>query len=126
MSDIKEIKPNPKLYIKKINDKIGWGVFCNDKINKDEIIEICYCIAIHESYLEFSDYFFSPDRSECDTQLLSFGYGSIYNHSNNPNITYERSLSDKLIIFKAKRDIEIGEELCHNYGPGYLKRKPLI
>ena len=126
MNDIKEIKPNPKIYIKKINDKMGWGVFCNDKINKDEIIEICYCLPMDISYSAFIDYFFSPDIVECDTYLMAFGYGSIYNHSDNANIIYERSVSNKLIIFKAKRDIEIGEELCHNYGTGYLKRNPLI
>lgn len=126
MKDIVKINPNPKIYIKKINNKIWWGVFASNNINKDEIVEVCYCLAIHESYSEFSDYFYTSDKKDCNTQLIAFGYGSIYNHSDNANITYERSLDEKIIIFKANRDINVDEELCHNYGPGYLKRNPLI
>jgi SET domain-containing protein len=121
---IDTILPNTKLYIKKISDKKGWGVYASEEIKKGEIVEICYCFILHDDRREFVDYAFSVERSS--TNLLPWGYGCIYNHSDIPNLHYVLDLHNKLIKFIAIKDIGIDEELCHHYGEGYLKRKPLI
>lgn len=40
-------------------------------------------------------------------------YGSFFNHSCDPNVTYR--ISKGKMIFEASRDIKIGEELCISY-----------
>jgi SET domain-containing protein len=50
--------------------------------------------------------------------LLVLGYGMLYNHSAEPNL-FHRSAGRLLIEFVALRDIAVGEELTHNYGPEY-------
>ena len=35
------------------------------------------------------------------------------------NIVYD--IIDKIIEFKATKYIEIGDEICHNYGKGYIE-----
>jgi len=42
------------------------------------------------------------------------GAGCFFNHSDEPNVTYQRN--DGLIVFKARRRIEAGEEVTINYG----------
>ena len=45
------------------------------------------------------------------------GYGSIYNHSENPNaeIDYNEGKQEDFLFFKAIKDIKIGEEIVYNY-----------
>ena len=48
--------------------------------------------------------------------VVALGYGSIYNHSNEPN-AYWMSLNDRrTFLFIANRDIEPGEEIFTYYG----------
>ena len=51
------------------------------------------------------------------TQALALGLGSIFNHSNRPNIGYRKDLEQETITYTALRDIGSGEELCISYGP---------
>ena len=130
---IDKIIPNNKLYIKKINNNKGWGVYASEEIKKDEIVEVCHCFMVStnfnvtKEYTELMDYLFTPITPSANkTCLLPFGYGCIYNHSNDPNLKYTIDVYNKQIKFFAAKDIGIDDELCHNYGEGYLKRKPLI
>jgi SET domain-containing protein len=123
MKNITKILPNKKLYIKKINENKGWGVFAAEEIKKDEIVEICYCMVLHNNKNPFIDYSYNLNSTD---ELLPWGYGSIYNHSSTPNIKYNLDKNNKLITYFAINDISIDEEICHNYGEGYLKRKMLI
>ena len=49
------------------------------------------------------------------THVIVLGFGSIYNHSDNNNATWETDLDKNCFRFKAVRDIEPGEEICTNY-----------
>lgn len=45
----------------------------------------------------------------------------MFNHSTDAqNVTWTRDVSNECIIYKALRDIEIGDELCISYGNGRL------
>lgn len=117
-SDI--IIDNTKVYVSK--SKIhGWGVFAKQKINKDEIIEICPFTEINLEKDKIgsvlSDYRFNYPSGSNDNwqkQVVVFGYGSIYNHSDNNN-AYWYSEGD-VYIFIAKRDIKEDEEILVYYG----------
>ena len=118
---ITEIHPSNKIYIKFINIKKGWGVFCKEKILKGEIVEQCYGIIDNYKTTPLKEYTFELNTKTWETNdsIMPLGYGGIYNHSDEPNIVYD--IIDKIIEFKATKDIEIGDEICHNYGKGYIE-----
>lgn len=118
---INEIIPSNKLYLKYVDDIVGWCVFTNDTILKDETVELCYCLpesfknSQHKKY-----YFLLGDNTEKSYNVL--GFGMIYNHSFMPNIQWEIiDYNRNIIRFFATRDISPGEQLCHNYGNDYWK-----
>ncbi|KAG0330746.1 hypothetical protein BG000_011536 [Podila horticola] len=43
---------------------------------------------------------------------LAMGLGSMFNHSKDPNVGFQRDFANKMI-----RDVAAGEELCISYGP---------
>lgn len=100
----------------------GWGVFAKELILKDEIIEECPIVKLpiekDESTSLLVDYRFNFPTGTQDwlEQVIPFGYGCIYNHSDKPN-AYWYSVDDKrTFIFVAYRDIQPGEEIFTYYG----------
>lgn len=47
-------------------------------------------------------------------RLLS---GSLFNHSNSPNVSYELDVATDSIRYRTVSDVEEGQELCIYYGP---------
>ena len=47
--------------------------------------------------------------------VIPFGYGALFNSSNDPNIIYKWDNENKILIFRTIRDIESDEELFLNY-----------
>jgi SET domain-containing protein len=107
------------LYTKKIKDK-GRGVFCKQRICKDEAFEVCHVIvipAIDYDTVKASrlvDYFFSFNKEE-NTLALALGFGSLYNHAVDSNAVYYLNREEKIITFYALEDIPSGKEICINY-----------
>jgi hypothetical protein len=107
------------LEVRFINEEIGVGVFTTVNIKNGSLIETCYCLVMgsqdvtHPAY----DYLFSTTGEK---QLLPFGYGSIYNHDDQPNMfcDYDPN-NEKLVRFYAIKDIKANEELRHSYGKKY-------
>jgi SET domain-containing protein len=109
------------LYVKYIDNIKGWGVFAKEKIEKGKVIERINSIPVHISMKDFYDYFF--DFNGTDT-LVPLGYGCIYNHSEDANIFWKVVDKKRFIIeFYTLKDVEIDEELCHNYGGNYWINK---
>ena len=84
------IHPPQKIYVK--NSPVhGLGVFASEKINKDEIFEICPILSLPMKFGEvsplFIDYRFNwpSGTSDWKEQVISLGFGSLYNHSESPN-----------------------------------------
>jgi SET domain-containing protein len=118
---INEIHPPTKIYIKFIKNKKGWGVFCKEKILKGESVEKCYGIVDNYTTSPLKDYAFSINKNGSGDDLIHLlGYGSIYNHNDDANIIW-KVVETNIIEFIAIKDIEIDEEICHNYGKRYLK-----
>jgi len=107
-----------KIYVKQIS-KNHRGVFAKNKIKKGEIIEICPVIIIpykeknliNKTFL-FDYYFEWGSRNQ---PAIALGYGSLYNHSYQPNAEYDQNTKKKIITFKAIKDIKPGEEIRTNY-----------
>jgi len=105
------------LYIDIISGK-GRGVRTRNKIMKDTIIEIAPCIEMNIKEIEntiLKDYWFGIRNK--NKIAICFGYLSLYNHSDTPNISlikYDEKNKTYTVI--ANRDVEKHEELCHDYG----------
>jgi len=118
---MKKILSSDKVYVSK--SKIfnaGRGVFAKCDIKKNEIIERCPFIEVpkHDmSNLKESilvTYFFYYGKNK-EKLIVSLGFGSIYNHSHNPNAKYKIKQKDKIIDFVALRNIKKGKEITFNY-----------
>lgn len=91
----------------------GYGVFADQDFEPNEIIEDCYYIQTTTTDDQFMDYYFYVDEKNSSILL---GYGSIYNHSSEPNTYIYRYTDAKLFTIFAKKRIKKGEEIFINYG----------
>ncbi len=110
---------HPALYVKYTRKK-GRGVFVRDDISANTVIEVAPVIVLPKEERKWIDksvlfnYYFLWGDDDSLT-AISLGYGSIYNHSYNPNIEYEADYENDILTFTTLRDIKAGEELLVNY-----------
>lgn len=98
----------------------GRGVFSTEPIPEDSLIEICPVIAcpkedlsvIHTTFLH--DYYFLWGEND-DECAIALGFGSLYNHSRQPNARYWCDPENAIIEIWSIREIEAGEEITVNY-----------
>lgn len=110
-----------KIYIDK-SPVHGWGVFAKETIYEGEIIEECPILTLpiynRESSPLLIDYRFNfPSGTDnWAEQVLPFGYGALYNHSNQPNAGWSSNNEKRTFIFRSIRIINPGEEIFVYYG----------
>jgi SET domain-containing protein len=107
-----EIKPSPGK---------GYGVFAIDVIEAGEVIEECHLVTLPiqkgEANTLLQDYRFCwPFGPDWQEMVIPFGYGCIYNHSNDNNAFWQDHPTQKAFQFVANRRILPGEEICTYYG----------
>ena len=102
--------------VKQIKGK-GRGVFARRLICDGEVIERVPVLVLpvgetrsDSGLTRMAVYFFEWGRG---TVAVALGYGSLYNHSYQPNARYDESGQTK--VFRAIRDIAPGEEITVNY-----------
>jgi hypothetical protein len=106
----------------------GRGVFARRDIKKGEVIEICPVISVsrHDmSNLSESvlvTYFFYFGKSK-ERLVIALGFGSIYNHSYEPNAKYKIKPREKTIEFSALKNVKKDTEITVNYNHGNPKDK---
>ena len=117
-----KIYPPRKIYIGKSTIH-GYGVFANELIREGEIIEETpiYDLKIAKAQPSslMNDYRFNwPQGSGAnwDKQVLAWGYGSLYNHSDNYNAVWNSNLENEAFRFIAIKDIQPDEEIFVYYG----------
>ncbi len=129
------ISPPKKLYISssKVLDPenkefvSGRGVFAAENIRSGEIIEIAPILVL--DFKDFVDtkwnllfeYYFWMD----DYVVLALGYGSLYNHSKNPNVKYEINKKEQVITFTAIKKIKKNQEILFDYSGSSGSKAPL-
>lgn len=106
----------------------GNGVFASKFYKKGDVIEECHCLYDHAKYLSKTiivDY--SWDENLNGNHIKYFpvtGNCNFVNHSDNHNADTKIDIPNKKMQFVALRDIQKGEEIYINYGPGYwMNRK---
>ena len=100
----------------------GYGVFTTKFIQSGSIIEECVVSEeiIRDNEVFKSIRFFGRKYNGIVISIIPHGFGCVYNHSENPNITWAHVVNIRVIIFTATRDIKENEELRHDYGKFYL------
>ena len=107
----------PFLYIAH-SKRGGRGVFTGKNIPADTTIELAPVILldpadterIHDTHLH--DYYFLWGE---EGSAIALGYGSLYNHSSQPNADFRMDFDRKEIKFFALKDIPAGKEILINY-----------
>src|SRR5436305_8428810 len=110
----------------------GRGVFAASRFACGEIIETAPIILIpaeqwphiEPTVLALYIYNFGP-TAEQEHAAIALGYGSLYNHSYQPNAKYIKDWDRQLIHFVAVRDIAEGEEITLNYNGLPEDQKPI-
>ena len=113
--------------VKQIKGK-GRGVFARRLISQGEVIERVPVLVLPVAETKtpsgttrMSGYCFEWGRG---TVAVALGYGSLYNHSYQPNARYDDE-SGKTKVFSALRDIAPGEEIVVNYNGAPEDRTPV-
>lgn len=104
------------------------GVFATKDIAKGELIHeapvLAYPNAEHEHIEKtlLADYAFEYGKNH---SAILLGYGMLFNHSYEPNATYEINFDNHTFDFFAYKDIKAGEEILINYNGDVDDMDPL-
>lgn len=109
----------------------GRGVFANCRIRKGDIIEVASVIilsrqeeAVLKKMRRIYSFCYNWGSNEKQTAFV-MGCGSFYNHSYFPNTTHYNLPKQRVVAFRALRDIAKGEELTHNYNGDPNSQRPI-
>ncbi|WP_444888285.1 SET domain-containing protein-lysine N-methyltransferase [Microbulbifer sp. JMSA008] len=111
----------PNIYISFAGEKIGRGVFSGRSFSEGEEIEETPVFILSKEHpelpKEFQNRVFRWDLMTNTTSgpAIALGFGSLYNHSEQPNVIYLANNNDKTLKFRARRDIIKGEQLTIHY-----------
>ena len=117
-----KIYPPAKVYIAK-SSVHGWGVFAKEIIYEGEVIEETPLLDLKiekgsPSSVLLDHRFNWPQGSGGNwiQQVIPWGYGCVYNHSNQPNATWRSNLENETFEFYAVTNIQPNEEIFTYYG----------
>ena len=111
-------------YLAPSGTRKGSGVFASRAIAAGEVVEVAPVIHLKSAFdqldpgLQRRVFDWERLASIAGVSALALGYGSMYNHSNPANMSYESVLAGHAIRFTAACDIGVDEELTINYYSG--------
>ena len=110
--------------------KYGRGVYATRDIKTGELIEVSPVLISCENEWKYIkktvlfDYVFTWGENYEHT-AIALGYGSLFNHSYNPNASFSNNTENLSIDFYAISDIKCGEEITINYNEDAEDNSPL-
>jgi hypothetical protein len=112
-------RPKPTLVIRTVSG-MGRGVFAGWPFRARELIEVCPVLVLppgteEKDLVGLGAYVFVWGAAE-DRLAIALGYGSLYNHSADPNAEFEHRHGRREIAFRATRDIGAGDQILIDYG----------
>jgi len=116
---------DPRVQVK-MTEKMGKGCFATENISKNTLIESAPVLLVHKdtfstlnsyngSVHKMSEYPFGWGRE--GLCAFALGYGGIYNHKVECNVTWRPNYQYESLQYTTTRDIEAGEELFIRYLP---------
>lgn len=109
---------HPYIHIKETKN-FGRGLYANRLISKGTIIELSPLIVLSKEHTKIAtdtvlnNYWYYYDQNKC---AIALGYGSLFNHHLEPNITYQIDKNKNIIKFIALVEIIKNQQLFINYG----------
>jgi SET domain-containing protein len=98
----------------------GRGVFATSDIQAGEVLEECHFFTLGHTQTSANDvslyqvvFCWPMGNKECHAVVL--GYGTIYNHSDDNNATWDTDSGLRLYRFYATKEIKSGQEILTNY-----------
>lgn len=92
----------------------GRGVFAARDLERGQVIERCPVLIgadMEAPILRDYKFYISDNRS-----AVALGYGSLYNHAQDPNASWKLRPKDRQMVFIARRPIPKGTEIFISYG----------
>lgn len=121
-----KLKP-ANIYVSDTGTALGRGVFTDSSYYSGEIVEIAPVVLLDLKTQPFPGTIRRLVYNWSKTHVaLALGYGSLYNHSDQPNLFFTRGKNGLSITFKTLREIKAGEQLTISYdylGDGENPRK---
>jgi len=118
---MKKILSSDQIYINRSKIKnSGRGVFASRDIKKGKIIETCPIIKVPKNDISnlknslLVTYFLYFGKNK-ERLAIMLGFGSIYNHSYEPNAKFRINSKENVIHFIALKNIKKDEEITFNY-----------
>jgi len=111
---------NRVVYTKRPNGE--YTILSKTQFAEGEIIEICPIIFVGveaKGIPRLKDFVFEIEKNKDGMYGLVLGYGSLYKHSDTPNVSYAYNRANRQMYFIAARVIQAQEELTINYGKDY-------
>ena len=102
-----------------------YTVIAKTQFARGEIVEICPLIILSDiakTVERLKDIVFEIDKKKGEYGLI-LGYGSLYRHSDEPNVDYAYNKRQRHMFFIANRTIKAHEELTINYGTEYWQER---
>lgn len=104
------------LSIRDTGTPLGRGVFAERAFAPGNAVEVCPVLLIDSDLRSIPE----PVRRIVfnwpgDHYALVLGYGSIYNHSDDPNLSFSRDLKKLTMTFTALMPIDAGDQLTIDY-----------
>jgi SET domain-containing protein len=95
------------------------GVFAGQAFRPGQVIEVCPVIVLsaetrEETLGDLRQYVFQWGKAG-DRLAIALGYGSLYNHSPDPNAEFLPRHARGEVIFRAVRAIAAGEQIVIDY-----------
>ena len=120
------VMPNalePPMAIMKESPVHGRGMFASRPIKTGDVIECAPLILFDRSEITKGSIIRDYDiRYSDDKHAIMLGHAGIYNHSDDSNASWHFNSVPEIVI-TAECDIEEGEEVFVNYGPGYWNHR---
>lgn len=117
------------LEVKNIPEK-GRGVFALREFQYGDIVERAPVIVLPAEQWQICEktdlhnYAFGWGINQ-DLAAIALGYGSLFNHSFDPNAFYRKCLEEEVIEFIALKAIQSGEEITVNYNGSPFGKMPV-
>jgi hypothetical protein len=124
--ELKQTHPKKKRFIKanielKPSSIHHYGVFATKDFAPHEIIEECPVIVFAPPITNTRE-MISNKEFYWDSQrhALALGYGSLYNHADQPNATFINDYINQILCITAAKPIASGTEILINYGKNWF------
>jgi len=101
-----------------------YGVFATKDIAPEEIIEECPVVIAQHSNVNTRQELLNREFAWDDQHYaVALGYGSLYNHADQPNAEYSNDHTNQIIRFTATEPIFAGTEILIHYGDDWFTNR---